>query len=181
MPHLTTHPCWLSACQLRMRIRACGRSHPGLRLTRLYSWSVGSLMFLSSWAVLMGPMQYAMHLISGPRLPFTAAYFGSIIMTIYFAVGVSPLESSLRCCKTLLTLPSAPLDNLDSIFGDCAARGFGVVFGQLLPNGKHWIALCCQGRRQPGKRMDERLRHMQDTDLQCEASGGNSKTRHAAG
>lgn len=37
----------------------------------------------------MGPYQYAMHLISGPRLPFTAVYFGSIIMTIYFSVGVS--------------------------------------------------------------------------------------------
>lgn len=36
----------------------------------------------------MGPYQYAVHLISGPRLPFTAAYFGSIAMTIYFAVGV---------------------------------------------------------------------------------------------
>jgi len=61
-------------------------------------WSVGSLMFLSSWAVLMGPMQYAMHLVSGPRLPFTAAYFGSIIMTIYFAVGLH---------STILTLISA--------------------------------------------------------------------------
>lgn len=37
----------------------------------------------------MGPYQYATHLMSGPRLPFTAAYFGSIVMTIYFAVGVS--------------------------------------------------------------------------------------------
>ncbi|EXJ58841.1 hypothetical protein A1O7_06271 [Cladophialophora yegresii CBS 114405] len=61
-------------------------------------WSVGSLMFLSSWAVLMGPMQYTMHLISGPRLPFTAAYFGSIIMTIYFAIGLH---------STILTLFSA--------------------------------------------------------------------------
>ena len=54
-------------------------------------WSVGSVLFLASWAFLMGPYQYAMHLISGPRLPFTAAYFGSIFMTIFFAVGVSPL------------------------------------------------------------------------------------------
>lgn len=36
----------------------------------------------------MGPYQYAVHLMSGPRLPFTAAYFGSIVMTIYFAIGV---------------------------------------------------------------------------------------------
>ncbi|OAP60756.1 hypothetical protein AYL99_05758 [Fonsecaea erecta] len=61
-------------------------------------WSVGSLMFLASWAVLMGPIQYATHLLSGPRLPFTAAYFGSIIMTIYFAVGLH---------STILTLFSS--------------------------------------------------------------------------
>ncbi|KAL4809695.1 Got1/Sft2-like family-domain-containing protein [Aspergillus unguis] len=51
-------------------------------------WSVGSLLFLLSWAVLMGPMIYARHLISGSRLPFTAAYFGSIAMTLYFAIGL---------------------------------------------------------------------------------------------
>ena len=59
-------------------------------------WSVGSVLFLSSWAVLMGPLQYAQHLISGSRLPFTAAYFGSIFLTIYFAVGVSLLLFSYR-------------------------------------------------------------------------------------
>ncbi|EEA27650.1 Golgi traffic protein SFT2, putative [Talaromyces marneffei ATCC 18224] len=64
-------------------------------------WSVGSALFLASWAVLMGPISYIRHLLSGPRLPFTAAYFGSIALTLYFAVGVqasspcSPLYSSL--------------------------------------------------------------------------------------
>lgn len=29
------------------------------------------------------------HLVSGPRLPFTAAYFGSIAMTLYFSLVVS--------------------------------------------------------------------------------------------
>jgi Got1/Sft2-like family len=47
------------------------------------------MLFLASWAVLMGPRQYAQHLMSGSRLPFTAAYFGSIALTIYFAIGVS--------------------------------------------------------------------------------------------
>lgn len=37
----------------------------------------------------MGPVQYAQHLISGPRLPFTAAYFGSITLTLVFAIKVS--------------------------------------------------------------------------------------------
>lgn len=50
---------------------------------------MGSMLFLASWAVLMGPVQYAQHLISGPRLPFTAAYFGSITLTLVFAIKVS--------------------------------------------------------------------------------------------
>jgi len=29
------------------------------------------------------------HLFSGPRLPFTGAYFGSIALTLYFSIGVS--------------------------------------------------------------------------------------------
>ncbi|RMZ80362.1 hypothetical protein DV738_g2856, partial [Chaetothyriales sp. CBS 135597] len=58
-------------------------------------WSVGSLLFLASWAFLLGPYQYASHLASGPRLPFTAVYFGSIFMTIYFAVGLQSVILTL--------------------------------------------------------------------------------------
>ncbi|KAL8719896.1 MAG: hypothetical protein Q9225_003155 [Loekoesia sp. 1 TL-2023] len=61
-------------------------------------WSMGSVLFLASWAVLMGPVQYAQHLISGPRLPFTAAYFGSITLTLVFAVKLQ---------NTILTLFSS--------------------------------------------------------------------------
>ncbi|EAS27653.3 SFT2 domain-containing protein [Coccidioides immitis RS] len=61
-------------------------------------WSVGSVLFLASWAVLLGPMTYAKHLLSGPRLPFTAAYFASIGLTLFFAVGLH---------STLLTLISS--------------------------------------------------------------------------
>jgi hypothetical protein len=58
-------------------------------VTSGFRWSAGSALFLASWAVLMGPMQYAQHLVSGNRLPFTVAYFGSIALTMYFAIGVS--------------------------------------------------------------------------------------------
>ncbi|KAJ5494565.1 hypothetical protein N7463_010652 [Penicillium fimorum] len=58
-------------------------------------WSVGSMLFLISWAVLMGPWTYAKHLISGSRLPFTAAYFGSIALTLYFAIGLQSLLLTL--------------------------------------------------------------------------------------
>ena len=55
------------------------------------SWSLGSALFLASWAAMMGPWAYATHLMSTPRLPFTAAYFGSIALTLYFSLGVSML------------------------------------------------------------------------------------------
>ncbi|KAI5788228.1 Got1/Sft2-like family-domain-containing protein [Pyronema domesticum] len=61
-------------------------------------WTVGSLLFLSSWAILQGPMNYTKHLLSTPRLPFTAAYFGSIVVT---------LVCSLKLHSTILTLLAA--------------------------------------------------------------------------
>ncbi|KAF2131292.1 SFT2-domain-containing protein [Dothidotthia symphoricarpi CBS 119687] len=51
-------------------------------------WSMGSVLFLGAWGVLMGPMQYFHHLTSGPRLPFTGAYFGTIALTLYFSLGL---------------------------------------------------------------------------------------------
>ncbi|KAJ6259093.1 hypothetical protein Dda_5990 [Drechslerella dactyloides] len=61
-------------------------------------WTVGSLLFLSSWALLYGPLTYARHLLSPERLPFTGIYFGSITLTMYFAVGLQ---------SYLLTIPAA--------------------------------------------------------------------------
>ncbi|PHH86224.1 hypothetical protein CDD83_10546 [Cordyceps sp. RAO-2017] len=61
-------------------------------------WSVGSLLFLASFAAVMGPVTYVYHLLSTPRLPFTAAYFGSIVLTLVFA---------LKLHSTILTLFSA--------------------------------------------------------------------------
>ncbi|ELR02896.1 protein transport protein sft2 [Pseudogymnoascus destructans] len=61
-------------------------------------WSLGSVLFLASWAVMMGPLTYGRHLVSAQRLPFTAAYFGSIGLTLYFSLGLR---------STLLTLLSA--------------------------------------------------------------------------
>ncbi|CEJ82314.1 Putative Syntaxin [[Torrubiella] hemipterigena] len=58
-----------------------------LRPTKFVTlWTVGSLMFLCSFAAVMGPMAYLRHLLSGPRLPFTAAYFGSIFLTLVMAL-----------------------------------------------------------------------------------------------
>ncbi|KAK3394563.1 Got1/Sft2-like family-domain-containing protein [Podospora didyma] len=61
-------------------------------------WTLGSVLFLASFAAMMGPWAYLQHLASTPRLPFTAAYFGSLGLTLYFSVGLH---------STLLTLFSA--------------------------------------------------------------------------
>jgi hypothetical protein len=78
----------------------------------LHRWTLGSILFLSSFAAIMGPLAYLQHLVSTPRLPFTAAYFGSLGLTLYFSIGVSQpcirvLGALLRCCQlqnTFLTL-----------------------------------------------------------------------------
>ncbi|KAF3929229.1 hypothetical protein AA313_de0204674 [Arthrobotrys entomopaga] len=51
-------------------------------------WTVGSLLFLTSWAILYGPVNYARHLLSAERLPFTGIYLGAIALTLYFALGL---------------------------------------------------------------------------------------------
>ena len=71
-----------------------------ISVANLYSlrWTLGSALFMASFAAVMGPLAYFQHLISGPRLPFTAAYFGSIGLTLYFSVGVS--VAVLACSAT---------------------------------------------------------------------------------
>lgn len=61
-------------------------------------WTLGSMFFLASFAAMMGPMAYLRHLLSTERLPFTAAYFGSLGLSLYFALGLH---------STIMTLISA--------------------------------------------------------------------------
>ncbi|CCH62753.1 hypothetical protein TBLA_0I00940 [Henningerozyma blattae CBS 6284] len=64
-------------------------------------WTVGSLLFVLAFGVLMGPVAYSRHLTSKERLPFTVFFFGTCILTIYFAAIAK---------STLLTLPCAVLE-----------------------------------------------------------------------
>ncbi|CAJ0905951.1 9592_t:CDS:1, partial [Entrophospora sp. SA101] len=41
------------------------------------------------FALLHGPMAYLKHVTSRERLPFSIAYFGSLVATLYFAIGVN--------------------------------------------------------------------------------------------
>jgi hypothetical protein len=74
----------------------------------------------------MGPWTYARHLFSGPRLPFTAAYFGSIALTLYFAIGVSTFSlfsaiyfyllcTSSACGRLLVPSPRVSLSIIFTI------------------------------------------------------------------
>lgn len=90
---------------------------------------MGSLLFLCAWGVLMGPWTYGkeslittsqvanadhglvQHLVSGPRLPFTAAYFGSIALTLYFSLSVGHGNCSP------LSLLSASLSHIPGAHG----------------------------------------------------------------
>lgn len=54
-------------------------------------------------AVVIADRCLVQHLLSGPRLPFTAAYFGSIAMTLYFSIGVSD-RPFLALCLPLLDM-----------------------------------------------------------------------------
>lgn len=85
----------------------------------------------------MGPMAYIQHLLSGNRLPFTAAYFGSIFMTLYFSLGVS--QTSNVCVAVLLTeitnSPIASKYDFDLVFRDHPDCLSALVSHQLFPHG----------------------------------------------
>jgi hypothetical protein len=68
---------------------------PCTMLTYSPRWTLGSIFFLASFAVVMGPMAYVRHLLSADRVPFTAAYFGSLSLSLYFALGVSCIPAIL--------------------------------------------------------------------------------------
>lgn len=70
-------------------------------------WTLGSLLFVISFGVLQGPLNYILHLISPARLPFTVAYFGSIIMTLVFSIGLR---------STILTILAAVVQILAAIW-----------------------------------------------------------------
>ncbi|XP_032219324.2 protein transport protein sft2 isoform X2 [Nematostella vectensis] len=51
-------------------------------------YTMGSLFTIGSFSLLWGPVNHVKHLCSLGRLPFTAAYFGSMIATLYMALIV---------------------------------------------------------------------------------------------
>jgi hypothetical protein len=85
---------------------------------------------------MMGPMTYVKHLMSGPRLPFTGAYFGSIGLTLYFSLGVSNDFTNPTGIYWLLTHRLlASLYHFDTHLGPGTNGLPDLVLGFLFPDG----------------------------------------------
>lgn len=61
-------------------------------------WSLGSLLFIISFGVLQGPLNYLKHLLSSTRILFTVTYFGSIILTLIFSIGMKSTILTIIAC-----------------------------------------------------------------------------------
>ncbi|EIM80180.1 ER-to-golgi vesicle protein transport Sft2 [Stereum hirsutum FP-91666 SS1] len=61
------------------------------------AFSLGSLLVMFGFSVLIGPINHAKHLISKERLPFSIAYLSSLGLTLYFALGPHSYLGSLLC------------------------------------------------------------------------------------
>ncbi|KAI8967981.1 Got1/Sft2-like family-domain-containing protein, partial [Mycotypha africana] len=52
------------------------------------TFTLGSILVLVSVALLRGPLSHIKHMMSKERLPFTISYVGSMILTLYAAIGL---------------------------------------------------------------------------------------------
>jgi hypothetical protein len=59
------------------------------------AFSMGSLLVMVGFSVLVGPINHITHLVSKERLPFSAIYFASLGLTLYFALGAHSQLGSL--------------------------------------------------------------------------------------
>ncbi|KAF7307664.1 Protein transport protein SFT2 [Mycena kentingensis (nom. inval.)] len=59
------------------------------------SFSLGSMLVMFGFSVLVGPINHLKHLITAERLPFTLVYFSSLALTIYFSLALHSYFGSL--------------------------------------------------------------------------------------
>jgi len=59
------------------------------------SFSLGSLLVMFGFSVLIGPINHLKHLVSRERLPFSIAYVASLALTLYFSLGAHSYIGSL--------------------------------------------------------------------------------------
>lgn len=89
--------------------------------TRCMALLVGSILMLVSVALLRGPWAHAKHMMSLERLPFTAAYLGTMALTLYFSIGVSIAEDLCRSHWLNNVLMVDVLDRLEIMFWPLSA------------------------------------------------------------
>ncbi|RUS16939.1 hypothetical protein BC938DRAFT_476417 [Jimgerdemannia flammicorona] len=87
-------------------------------------------------SLLRGPVAHIKHMISRDRLPFTAAYLGSLILTMYFSIGVSDhmVSVSFPNPAPLFHRPVAT----SSLYYSASSRSshyYGLYFGSYIPGG----------------------------------------------
>ncbi|KAF9529077.1 ER-to-golgi vesicle protein transport Sft2 [Crepidotus variabilis] len=61
------------------------------------SFSLGSLLVMFGFSVLIGPLNHIKHLVSKERLPFSFVYFLSLGLTLYFSLSYHSYLGSLVC------------------------------------------------------------------------------------
>ncbi|EGO02852.1 hypothetical protein SERLA73DRAFT_47666 [Serpula lacrymans var. lacrymans S7.3] len=66
------------------------------------AFSLGSLLVMFGFSVLIGPINHVKHLISKERLPFSFVYFTSLGLTLYFSLGAHSYLGSLLCAVVQL-------------------------------------------------------------------------------
>ncbi|KAL1740048.1 Got1/Sft2-like family-domain-containing protein [Schizophyllum fasciatum] len=59
------------------------------------AFSLGSVLVMFGFSVLIGPINHIKHLVSAERLPFSLVYFGSLGLTLYFSLGAHSYIGSL--------------------------------------------------------------------------------------
>ncbi|CDO70404.1 hypothetical protein BN946_scf184999.g45 [Trametes cinnabarina] len=59
------------------------------------AFSLGSLLVMFGFAVLIGPINHLKHLFSKERLPFSIAYLASLGLTLYFSLGAHSYIGSM--------------------------------------------------------------------------------------
>ncbi|TXT13714.1 hypothetical protein VHUM_01081 [Vanrija humicola] len=98
------------------------------------AFTLGSCLFMVGFAILHGPWNHVKHIMSAERLPFSAAYFGSLALTLFFAIGI---RSTIGTLIAAIVQVGALLTYLAAYFpggvttlrfgGQMALRGAGSV------------------------------------------------------
>ncbi|OCF35709.1 SFT2 domain-containing protein [Kwoniella heveanensis CBS 569] len=98
------------------------------------AFTLGSLLFMLGFAILHGPWNHLKHILSPERLPFSLAYFGSLALTLFFAIGI---RSTIGTLVAAIIQVGALLSYLAAYFpggittlrfgGQMALRGAGSV------------------------------------------------------